>query len=671
MPPASKSRSSVAAELVLALSKPKGRVSPAKEDQKPPAKSNNPVVAPNGKKRGNLDKSFPGHGNNDWISFLKTKKQGNPIVNSSSSPSTKTSSARLNVQNSSPKLSEKIKKEPGAVEETHDDKEKEKNKDKVLKSLMDQVSSLETTLGGKILNLEASLKFEKSKSKQLENSLEKELKLQQEVSSKLRIVEKDRDLMEKGLRSRIEELSTSLEEEKRKGARMATDFAKFKVDTQEEAKLKDAEIIEILTENEDARSRMTSMIAWKMEMRKKVSESVRYCRINHTEKLKTVLDENFKLRSVLKEAKDNFNEVIQDMTLSVNNNAAKNSNFESQVSTLERELRECRQELARAQEEIITSKRKSSDGAGDDSFEDSDEEALMIDEGKDETEPSHQDDLKEDVEEITEESGYTAKRKRSFEDAQSPNKKPTLDLDDQASDEVECLFEKNQVGLYKDEIETIKKSKESLRDAILSSLSRPNESSSERVEEIQDLKEAAINNENEDLLQSSPESFVEDEDEDLQELDDDEEIQENMSKSDVTPESSGLRDVEKTTASSDNFFRLINECEESIEDDLEDDLEDEVDVDLLYGDLEDPSEVGDEDELTSLVGASGGHLSVDDDHDDHDDLDQSWGSRDSNRLVIDLDRSCDSLTTETADDDEVQQPSNVIKEILVDLVHSI
>ena len=118
MPPASKSRSSVAAELVLALSKPKGRVSPEKEDQKPPAKSNNPVVAPNGKKRGNLDKTFPGQGNNDWISFLKTKKQGNPVLNSSSSPSTKISSARLNVQNSSPKLSEKIKKEPGAIEET-------------------------------------------------------------------------------------------------------------------------------------------------------------------------------------------------------------------------------------------------------------------------------------------------------------------------------------------------------------------------------------------------------------------------------------------------------------------------------------------------------------------------------------------------------------------------
>merc|ERR1739838_557012 len=145
---------------------------------------------------------------------------------------------------------------------------------------MEKVSSLETTLGGKIQDLEASLKTERSRCKQLETTLEKEVKLQQEATSKLKVVQKDNDRMEKDLRNKIEEFKMSFEEEKKKGFKMATDFAKFKVDTQEEIKLKDGELIEIQTENDELRSKLTTMIAWKEDLTRKVSDGIQYCRIN-------------------------------------------------------------------------------------------------------------------------------------------------------------------------------------------------------------------------------------------------------------------------------------------------------------------------------------------------------------------------------------------------------
>ena len=97
MPPTSKSRSSVAAELVLALSKPKGKVTKGDEAQKPSEKSGKveAELTSNGK---NPEKVSSSLGNNDWISFLKTK-QGNdnlsPSIKESSSPASKTPTRKL------------------------------------------------------------------------------------------------------------------------------------------------------------------------------------------------------------------------------------------------------------------------------------------------------------------------------------------------------------------------------------------------------------------------------------------------------------------------------------------------------------------------------------------------------------------------------------------------
>ena len=647
MPPTSKSRSSVAAELVLALSKPKGKVTKGDEAQKPSEKSGKieAELTSNGK---NPEKVSSSLGNNDWISFLKTK-QGNdnlsPSIKESSSPASKTPTRKLkrNVKSSSPKVAEKIKSEPiFEANKESTQKEKERDKDMVLKSLMEQVSSLETTLGGKIQNLEASLKFEKSKSKQLETTLEKEIKLQQEASSKLKFQRKDSDHMEKELQYKIDELTRCLDEEKRKGIKIASDFAKHKVDTQEEIKLKDEELIEILTENEELRSKMNSMITWKEDLTRKVSDSIHYCRVNHTDKLQTVIDENLKLRSVMKAAKDNFEELTNDMTKTVNSTAVENAKLKTQICFLEEDLTAYKQK--KEVENIASNSSRRKEFHTDNS--------MINDRSEDENITSLQENS-------------SRKRKRASENVPDISKK--LSLDDQAKvpdDEVECLSENNEVV----DVELMKKTKENLRDAILSQLSGQDELAADT--QVQSLDES--------LLQSPefvPKDFQEDAngdsssdsvtlDEDLQD-DDRKELARTSTKSPLPWIFNELPNkkakMESSNSPSDNFFRLINECEDKQEE-VQDEY-DEVNLDLLYGDLEVNEESTDNvKQQIELKSDNKGVVECV--------LDESFGSIDSNELVIDLDKSCDSFGTEESSEVLVSSDTT-IKEMVVEIVNAI
>ena len=641
MPPASKSRSSVAAELVLALSKPKGRVVKEDEPPKPSEKVGNTVVSADGKRTDN-EKSTSSQGNNDWISFLKTK-QGNesPSSKNSRSPASKTPSDKLKRHNQTPKVSDKIKSEP-KLEVNHEtsDKGKETDKDMVLRSLMEQVSSLETTLGGKIQDLEASLKTERSRCKQLETTLEKEVKLQQEATSKLRVVQKDNDRMEKDLRHKIDELKMSVEEEKKKGYIMATDFAKYKVDTQEEIKLKDVELIEIQDENEELRSKMTNMITWKEDLTRKVSDGIRYCRINHTDKLQTVIDENLKLRSVMKAAKDNFKEVTNDLWKTVNDKDVTIANLKSKICSLKEELTACKQG-------VLISEDYNNDGRKD--YDEEKIEGIRKRYEKD-----------EDVtcsKEFHENIDNSRKRKRSS--GNETGLKKIKSSDDQVINpdvDVECLSENNRRVVDKDEFEVMKKTKESLCDDILSSLSSQDEPDF-KSEDIQDQSE----NFDESLLQSPEFDAKLHDDEAQSESRDSVTLDEDIKSSPPWTLESKNKISNSSSAIS---FRLINECDDDKEQDR--DEYDEVDIDLLYGDLE----VGEESDVK--ITQSDVEIDANRARAVGCQFDESFGSLDSGELVIDLDKSCDSLSLGTESGSDILiSSSNAIKKMLLELVNSI
>merc|ERR1712133_170709 len=180
MPPRSKSRpSSVAQELVLALSKPKI----AKDDNK--NKSSNSTVTKKNEvkrqassqvvKKENASPVKNSDVNKDWISFLKNKQEdAGPVIKDVRSISKAKSKS---LPDPVPKQVKKESVTPSKSSSNDNVKIKEdpdKSNGKVLQSLMTQVSTLESTFGDKVSKLEASLKIERSKSKQLEANLEKE-----------------------------------------------------------------------------------------------------------------------------------------------------------------------------------------------------------------------------------------------------------------------------------------------------------------------------------------------------------------------------------------------------------------------------------------------------------------------------------------------------------------
>ena len=653
MPPSSKSRSSVAAELVLALSKPKGKI--LKEDeQKNPAESS----------RGN-----------DWISFLKTKQgneTSNSFINNSRSTASKTPirKSKKGDQISSPNMPENIKSEPFEANGEISKKKKESEKDLVLKSLMDQVSSLETTLGGKIQSLEASLKSEKSKCKQLETTLEREIKLQKEASSKLKVIEKDFIYTENELRTKIATITLSLEEERRRGSKIAADFAKYKVDTKEELNLKDVELIEIQADHEELISKVNSMIKWKEELAKKVADSIHYCRIHHTDKLQTVIDENLKLRSVMKAAKDNFHEVTDDMSRALSDKDVENCKLQSKVLSLEEQLSYFRMksEINRHNDNNRLEKEL-------------DKEDSSMTEHKEEEDKMNNVEAEETEEENSRTASRKRKRKIESEDVPVLVKKSLREKQAQehdADNDVEILSNCKQGAIDTDQMELMKRTKENLRDAILSSLSSQDEPAS-----LMDNIQGQSNNLDESLLKS-PEFYDKIIEDDTKQEDakgyssfsvtldenvdssGDEALKEDT-KSPKVPLPSLMSNIKQEIKSynslSDNFFRLINECEDKKEE-VKDEY-DEVDIDTLYGDLEPGEQTTEEthnsqinDKVESASNGLEGYA-----------LDESFGSLDSNELVIDLDTLSESLLSGKSSD--ISYPFNITKEILDGLVHSI
>ena len=653
MSSASRIRSSVAAELVLALSKPKGKVI-KEEDKSKCMEKGGRLEVTSKRTRTDQEKISSSQGNNDWISFLKTQ-QGteNSNINNSSSPASKTSSRKVqrnaNVKTSSPKVTEKVKGEPlnQSYEETPR-KEKETDKDMVLKSLMEQVSSLETTLGGKIQNLEASLKLEKSKCKQLEISLDKEVKLQLEASSKYMAAKKNHDNLEKELRNKIDDLTIYLEAEKRKGNKLASDFAKHKVDTQEALRLKDVELIEILTENEELRSKMNNMIAWKEELTRKVSDGIQYCRINHTDKLQTIIDENLKLRSVMKAAKENFKDVTNDISKALDSKTVESACLKSQVCSLKEDLTSYRQKLDLVNSDPNSLRRRELTEGDHSTSGDRDEEVTTSQQNE-------------------ETSMHTSrKRKRALEDVSVLNIKSSSDDKAQVpDDEVECLSENNQyhLSIGKNDIELRRKTKESLRDAILSKLSSQ-DATSYKIEDKSNYLDERLLQSPEYNSKDSPDSVTLNEDDHANVQN-----KEVLSSADSRlpwileecPNKKARMDNSNTT--SDNFYRLINECEENTEEIQGED--DEVNSDLLYGDLEVSEEIertDSEKKQTELKINFTGAVKCE--------LDESFGSLDSNELVIDLDQSCDSLSTDKGPGPDISTSSSTIKELLVGIVNS-
>ena len=103
----------------------------------------------------------------------------------------------------------------------------DKNNDKVLQSLMTQVSTLESTFGEKISKLESSLKIERSKNKQLESNLEKEIKSSNELKSRISNLQHEKDHLDKDLQSKIVNLSAELERDKRQYTEVTENFSKY------------------------------------------------------------------------------------------------------------------------------------------------------------------------------------------------------------------------------------------------------------------------------------------------------------------------------------------------------------------------------------------------------------------------------------------------------------
>ena len=547
MPP-SKSRPSVAAELVLALSKPKPSdstnvkikakasstskthrfhfvqeslpeevASTASTTNKDQDKVFNPAVVKGSNGNGSEDGK-----RKNWINFLKTKQDTPPVATSNKVSQKSPSPLLANETKSSSQnhIIRKVKDEPEVKELSRDLNTKKKklpsnhnheqdgNKDKVLKSLMDQVSSLESTLGEKISKLEANLKTERSKCKQLESALEREMKGYNEATAKCLSLSSDKEDIEKELRSKIEILSESLGEEKRKGSQMASEFAKFKVNSLEQNKVKDAELVEIQRENDEVHARVNSLTEWKNEMKQQVSKSVDFCRKNHTQKLQIVIDENLKLRTVIKEAKTKFDQVMADMadllsrkeaeisilkgsmsirkTKEVKYLADELAKSEDKVVLCESQLKTAQEELNEAQKEILSLRDSKETLAGGASILEACKvsDVQRVEEGVAGNWTDVEDEIELDVIEQSSEdwlevaSHAIKKRKRGADSLDSAEKK-RMKHQVPEDDEIECVMEirpevrnNNECVELDDDDDGVLQTKAKLRDVILNSLSR-------------------------------------------------------------------------------------------------------------------------------------------------------------------------------------------------------
>ena len=208
----------------------------------------------------------------------------------------------------------------------------DKNNDKVLQSLMTQVSTLESTFGEKISKLESSLKIERSKNKQLESNLEKEIRSSNELKSRISNLQREKDHLDKDLQSKIVNLSAELERDKRKYTEVTENFSKFKKDVDDSKELKEAEMEELKRENDKVHVELKNLESWKKEVKKKITGSANMCRINHLKKLQTLGEENENIKLVLKETKKKVQEVLLDTASLLNKK-------EDEIKSLQKKLK--------------------------------------------------------------------------------------------------------------------------------------------------------------------------------------------------------------------------------------------------------------------------------------------------------------------------------------------
>ena len=514
MPPRSKSRtSSVAQELVLALSKPKV----SKDDNNKSKKTHKSSISALTNKK-ELAKSpsiplvkkentSPAKINDDWISFLKNKQEDvGPVIKDVRSVGLVKPKSKFPAQKHVKKESISPSKSSSNIKVKDDP---DKNNDKVLQSLMTQVSTLESTFGEKISKLESSLKIERSKNKQLESNLEKEIKSSNELKSRISNLQREKDHLDKDLQSKIVNLSAELERDKRKYTEVTENFSKFKKDVDDSKELKEAEMEELKRENDKVHVELKNLESWKKEVKKKITGSANMCRINHLKKLQTLGEENENIKLVLKETKKKVQEVLLDTASLLNKK-------EDEIKSLQKKLKTFdvskTKEYKKLSKQLFVSELKVSDFKK--ALEETKNELEVVKKELNVAKSLHLpksysiDEEFENNSEKEEETDMndlnlasTNKRKRDEEDTNKmkdkKSKKEYVDL------EVECLTKCDSEEHEDLEDEEVKKTKEEIRNAILSNLPKEagdsevkmvdlDESKDEVFDEIERLVEADI-----------------------------------------------------------------------------------------------------------------------------------------------------------------------------------
>merc|ERR1712098_726019 len=111
-------------------------------------------------------------------------------------------------------------------------------------------------------------------------------------------LERDKSSIENLVKSKTEDL----ERMKSKMDDVSSSLKNIREES-DDAKLKDAEILELLKENDELIEEQQSFFKWKKEIMKKLETSVQFCKTNHIGKLNSLAKENRDLKFKLSETK--------------------------------------------------------------------------------------------------------------------------------------------------------------------------------------------------------------------------------------------------------------------------------------------------------------------------------------------------------------------------------
>ena len=212
--------------------------------------------------------------------------------------------------------------------------EKDDQKDKVLKKLMEQVSSLEKTLGDKITKLEQNLESEVARSKTLEESLKKKTAVNIDSLSRMKKLSDNNKELEKKILILTESLKKSGEEQE-----------KYKSETEkltEIVNFKDAEIFELRNEIDLLTLKNQRFLSWKEKVESKIRKSVQMANADFASKIKNLTDENNNLREKLRNTKLNITLVTKDISTILKN---KDYDMEKMSSDFNHQLKDMKKLL--------------------------------------------------------------------------------------------------------------------------------------------------------------------------------------------------------------------------------------------------------------------------------------------------------------------------------------